>query len=183
MTAGILTRSAATGDLRFSHVLVRDALYDRLPTQRVDMRNLRAADVIETLRASDLGPHRSEIAHHHIAAGPVADPAVAADYAALAGRAALDSLAHEEAIRLFGAALELIERGVRMTTLDSTCCSRSAKPKFEPETCRPRRQRSEAPRRSRADCTVGRRSRVPCSGMAVVSYGFVPAPIPCWSTC
>ena len=100
----------ATGDLRFSHVLVRDALYDRLPTATRGRAHLRAAAVIETLRASDLGPHRSEIAHHHIAAGPVADTAIAANHAALAGQAALDSLAHEEAIRLFSAALELIER-------------------------------------------------------------------------
>ena len=52
VTAGILTRgSAATGDLRFSHVLVRDALYDRLPTATRGRAHLRAADVIETLRA------------------------------------------------------------------------------------------------------------------------------------
>ncbi len=111
VTAGILTRvPGATGDLRFSHVLVRDALYDRLPTATRGRAHLRAAAVIETLRASDLGPHRSEIAHHHIAAGPVADTAIAANHAALAGQAALDSLAHEEAIRWFSAALELIER-------------------------------------------------------------------------
>jgi len=72
--------------------------------------HLRAAEVIEQLRAPDLEPHLSEVAHHYIAAGPVADVALAAEHALGAGQAAARRLAYEEAIRLLGAALELVER-------------------------------------------------------------------------
>jgi tetratricopeptide (TPR) repeat protein len=100
----------ATGDLRFSHVLVRDALYERLASAWRARLHLRAGELIETLRALDPDPHLSEIAHHYVAAGPVADPAIAARHAAIAGQHAVHRLAYEEAIRLLRAAVELVER-------------------------------------------------------------------------
>jgi tetratricopeptide (TPR) repeat protein len=115
---GLLEKvGSATGDVRFSHVLVRDALYERLPVATRARTHLRAAEVIAHLRAHDLDPHLAEIAYHAIAAGPVADTAEAAQHAAVAGRAAARRLAYEEAIRLLQAAVELTER---TTALDDT---------------------------------------------------------------
>ena len=109
--AGILDGGTQpSGDFRFSHVLVRDALYARLPTAARAHGHLRTAEAIEELHAHDLEPHLSEIAHHYIAAGPTADAATAARYAARAGEAATRRLAYEEAVRLLHAALELSER-------------------------------------------------------------------------
>jgi tetratricopeptide (TPR) repeat protein len=111
VTAGMLLRTpGATGDFRFSHVLVRDALYDRLPAAMRARTHLRAAEIIEKLRARDMEPHLSEVAHHYIAAGPVADGATAANRAALAGEAAVRRLAYEEAVRLLESAVELAQR-------------------------------------------------------------------------
>jgi tetratricopeptide (TPR) repeat protein len=110
--AGILVRAVgAAADFRFSHVLVRDALYDGLPTARRARTHLGAAHALEQLRRQDLEARLSEIAFHYIAAGPVADVAIAVHYAALAGEAAARRLAYEEATRLLRAAVELTERG------------------------------------------------------------------------
>ncbi len=116
--AGILVPAAIpTGDFRFSHVLVRDALYAQLPTAARAHAHLGAAAAIEKLHARDLEPHQSEIAHHYIAAGPVADPATAAQHAACAGETAIRRLAYEEAARLLRASIELTERS---TTANDT---------------------------------------------------------------
>jgi tetratricopeptide (TPR) repeat protein len=112
VAAGMLLRApGATNDFRFSHVLVRDALHDALPTARRSQIHLRAADAIRKLRTHDLEPHLAEVAHHYVEAGPVADNGTAVQYSALAGEAAARRLAYEEAIRLYAAAVELAGRG------------------------------------------------------------------------
>ena len=177
VAGGILTRvPGATGDLRFSHVLVRDALYDRLPTTTRGRADLRAAAVIETLRASDLGPHRSEIADHHVAAGPVAAPRSPQTTPRSPARPR-GFARDEEAIRWFSAALELIERvgadeGHRLDLL---------LPLGEAELRAGDLSSAHATFRSAAeiggDSTARTRARA-CSGTAVVSRGFEPAPTP-----
>jgi tetratricopeptide (TPR) repeat protein len=94
---------------QFSHALVRDALYDGLPSAHRAELHLRIAVALENSAASD-----SELAHHYLhAVGPGADATVtgkAIRYAAAAGRAALAALAFEEAVLSFDQALELQDR-------------------------------------------------------------------------
>ena len=116
--AGVFVRLPTTaGDVRFSHALVRDALYDRLPTAAKSRGHRRAAEALEQLRAHDLEGYLSEIAHHYIAAGPVADVDTVVRYTALAGESAARRLAYEEAIRLLHSSVALAERS---TQLDDT---------------------------------------------------------------
>ena len=87
---------------RFTHELVRRALYDRMPGLRRAELHLRVAEALER---GDGG--LAELAHHFAAAAPVGGPERAVDYALLAGRAALATLAFDEAETHFATALEL----------------------------------------------------------------------------
>jgi DNA-binding CsgD family transcriptional regulator/tetratricopeptide (TPR) repeat protein len=92
---------------RFTHELVRRALYDRMPGLRRAQLHLRVAEALE--RAHDASESRglAELAHHFAAAAPVDGPRRAVEYSLLAGRAALTTLAFDEADARFSAALEL----------------------------------------------------------------------------
>ena len=99
----------AHGRFRFSHDLVREALYEDIPPARRAQLHLRAGEVLEDLYAADVEPHLGEIAHHLFQAMPTGDPARAAEYARRAGERAVRSLAYEEAARLYRMALQALE--------------------------------------------------------------------------
>jgi DNA-binding SARP family transcriptional activator len=88
--------------LRFSHALIRDALYEELPATRRLRLHRAAAETLVALRAGELGPHLAELAHHFAAA----DDSRASAYARRAGEHAARALGFEEAARLFEVALE-----------------------------------------------------------------------------
>jgi DNA-binding CsgD family transcriptional regulator/tetratricopeptide (TPR) repeat protein len=92
---------------RFTHELVRRALYDRLPGLRRAELHLRVAEALERAHERGESPGLAELAHHFGAAIPVEGPRRAVEYSLLAGRAALATLAFDEANALFSAALEL----------------------------------------------------------------------------
>jgi DNA-binding CsgD family transcriptional regulator len=92
---------------RFTHELVRRALYDRLPGLRRAELHLRVAEALERGREGDQSRGFADLAHHFGAAAPVDGPDRAVEYSLLAGRAALRALAFEEADARFTAALEL----------------------------------------------------------------------------
>jgi len=94
---------ASGARLRFSHALVRDALYERIPAARRPALHEAAAGALERLHAADPEPHLAEIAHHLLAAGAGAR---AVEFARRAGRRAVAVHAYEEAERLFALALE-----------------------------------------------------------------------------
>ncbi|HWO71678.1 MAG TPA: AAA family ATPase, partial [Actinomycetota bacterium] len=100
----------APGRLRFTHVLIRDTLYDELtPVHRARLHR-RAGEIIEDLHRSHIDARLPELAHHFGRAGPATEVAGrAVDYARRAAEAALRSLAYEEAVRLFRMALEGLE--------------------------------------------------------------------------
>ena len=60
------------GRLRFSHILVRDALYEDLPAPRRLRLHRAIAEALEELYAGNLEPHVAELAQHYGAAGPAA---------------------------------------------------------------------------------------------------------------
>lgn len=97
--------------LRFSHVLVRDTLYDDLPASRRAALHARVGDAMAATYAADLGPHVAAIAYQYLEAGAAADPARAIDFATRAGDRALAQLAHEEAAAHYQAALDALARG------------------------------------------------------------------------
>ncbi len=92
---------------RFTHELVRRALYDRMPGLRRAQLHLQVAEALEQARGSDKSRGLAELAHHFAAAAPVDGPRRAVQYSLLAGRAALTTLDFDEAEARLRAALEL----------------------------------------------------------------------------
>ena len=95
--------------LRFSHALVRDALYDRLGAARRIQLHGQIGQTLVALHERDLEPHLAEIAHHFFEAAAGGDPDRAIDYARRAGERAGRLLAYEEAGRLYRMALAALE--------------------------------------------------------------------------
>ena len=96
------------GRMRFSHVLMRDSIYEAIPATRRPRLHREIAEALEGLYARSLEPHLAELAYHYLAAGnPEAGKAI--HYAALAGDRAAAQLAFEEAARHYTNALELLE--------------------------------------------------------------------------
>ncbi|HYU58420.1 MAG TPA: AAA family ATPase, partial [Actinomycetota bacterium] len=97
------------GWLRFSHVLIRDVLYEDVSgTQRLRLHR-RAGTVLEELYRADPTPHLAELAHHFAQAAPAGEWAKAVEYARRAGDQAVDQLAYEEAVRVYGIALQALD--------------------------------------------------------------------------
>jgi DNA-binding SARP family transcriptional activator len=99
----------AADRLRFSHALVRDALYEQLgASRRVRLHGRIGAALVE-LYGRDPEPHLAEIAHHFFEAAPGGDRDPAIAYARQAGERALRMLAYEEAARLYRMALAALD--------------------------------------------------------------------------
>ncbi len=92
--------------LRFTHVLIRDTLYEELTVARRMQHHREAAAALEHVHASELEPHLAEIALHLVTAGPES-AGRALEYARRAADLAASSLAFEEAARLYELALTL----------------------------------------------------------------------------
>jgi tetratricopeptide (TPR) repeat protein len=99
----------ARGRMRFAHVLVRDALYDRLGAARRARLHHRVGEALEALYARDPGPHLAELAHHFLEASAADEANKAIDYAKRAGDRAASQLAHEEAVRHYTSALHALD--------------------------------------------------------------------------
>ena len=91
---------------RFTHELVRRALFDRLSAIRRAELHLRVGEALE----EDQGRSRrtlADLAHHFAAAAPLGGPRRGIDYNVRAARAAIESLAFDEAAARLRTALEL----------------------------------------------------------------------------
>jgi len=106
----IIEVPGAGGRARFSHVLVRDTLYERLGAARRARLHRRVGAALEELYAGDLGAHLAELAHHFYEATAAGEPNKAIEYARQAAERAVGSLAYEEAVRLYGMALDALDR-------------------------------------------------------------------------
>jgi DNA-binding SARP family transcriptional activator len=93
--------------LRFTHMLVRDTLYESLTAARRVRLHRQAVEVLETLYRDEPGPYLAELAHHGMAG---CDFERGLRYARRAGDHAVTLLAYEEAARLYEIALEALER-------------------------------------------------------------------------
>jgi tetratricopeptide (TPR) repeat protein len=94
---------------RFTHALLREVLYERLPAASRVALHRRAGQAIEERFAADLEPRLAELAHHFRQAAAAGEQRKAVRYATLAGRRALDQLAYAEAATHFERALEALD--------------------------------------------------------------------------
>ena len=100
----ILSRSIA---YRFTHELVRRALYDRLSGPRRAELHLRVAEALEGAHRSPAGPVLADLAHHFTVAAALGGRERAITYNLLAAEAATAALDHDEAAARLRTALEL----------------------------------------------------------------------------
>ena len=97
------------GRYSFSHALVRDALIADLGPTPLAHLHMQVAEAVEAVFGHDLTAHLSELAHHYLAAGGLADPDRALECCVGAGRQAMHDLAYEQAVSHFDAALQILE--------------------------------------------------------------------------
>jgi predicted ATPase len=107
----VLTEVPAAPDrLRFAHALIRDTLYGELGGLRRRRLHREVGEALEKFYGEDREPHLAELAHHFLTAGAAGDAAKAIEYARAAGDRAVRLLAFEEAVRLYGTALDALAR-------------------------------------------------------------------------
>jgi len=105
--SGMLEELSATAlAYRFTHELVRRALYDRLSRMRRAELHLRVGAALEG-PAERSGRALADLAYHFAAAAPFDDSGRGAEYNLLAARAASAGLAYDEAATRLRTALEL----------------------------------------------------------------------------
>lgn len=100
----MIAETGAIGGYRFTHPLVRETLYNRIPHTRRVRLHQQAATALERLWGDD-PQHLTELAWHFTQAAPAGDVAGAMAYARKAGDHTLALLAYEEAARWYRAAL------------------------------------------------------------------------------
>ncbi|MEV4714884.1 BTAD domain-containing putative transcriptional regulator [Micromonospora sp. NPDC049374] len=104
--AGFLSAHGPAGQLRFTHMLVRDTLYDDLPQARRARWHAAAGEAMERLH-----PHQAAaLAHHFTAAGTRATAGRAARYARSAAEQAEARAAPHDAVRLWEQAVTAYDR-------------------------------------------------------------------------
>ena len=96
---------AGLGQYRFSHILVRDALYGQLPGGRRAQLHQRVGEALEFVYASAPDRHLAELAHHFLHAPREVAEGKGLSYTVRAAEYALVVLAYEDAARLFEVAL------------------------------------------------------------------------------
>ena len=96
------------GRFRFTHVLVRDALYAQLSAAQRTALHYRAASALEAQGIGDNGVLLAEVTRHFIQAAPT-DSERALHYTLRAAELALRTLAYEQAAAHFDAALDLLQ--------------------------------------------------------------------------
>ena len=105
----VVAAPGGPGRLRFSHALVRDALYDFLPAGRRIELHRRVGEALEARYAHRQEHHFTELAFHFYEGLSRAGAAKAVEYARAAARRAAGQLAFEEAARLYRLALDALE--------------------------------------------------------------------------
>ena len=110
-TERVVTGVAGAPDRRrFTHGLVRDALYEELSTRRRIELHGRVGEAIETLEHDRLDARLAQLAHHFFESALDRNREKALHYTLAAARHAAAVLAWEEAAALYRRALELLER-------------------------------------------------------------------------
>jgi eukaryotic-like serine/threonine-protein kinase len=104
-----LVSDRGDGRFSFAHALVRDTLYEELSPARRSALHERVGLALEEISGDDDDQRLGELARHFLAAAPRGDLARAIDYAQRAGAQDMEQLAYEDAVDVYGRALEVLE--------------------------------------------------------------------------
>jgi hypothetical protein len=106
---GVVAEASDTVRLyRFTHPLMREAIYDELPIASRTQMHQRVGAALERLYGTDSASHLGELAYHFARAAPIGECAKACDYATRAGDRAMDSFAYEQAVAQYRRALDAL---------------------------------------------------------------------------
>jgi eukaryotic-like serine/threonine-protein kinase len=101
--------AGSVGRYRFSHALVRETLYDALPSAERAQLHRRVGEFLERAHETEPGPHLTILAHHFFEALPASDAVRAIDYSMRAGDRAISQFAYAEAVDQYRRALGALE--------------------------------------------------------------------------
>jgi eukaryotic-like serine/threonine-protein kinase len=104
-----LVADLGKGRHSFAHALVRDTLYEELSPAKRSALHERTGRAIEQICGGNVDERLGELAHHFLAAAPRGDLAKAIGYAKRAGAQDMEQLAYEDAVDVYGRALEVLE--------------------------------------------------------------------------
>ena len=99
----------AVGVYRFSHPLMREAIYEELPIPARIQMHRRVGETIERLYGPDPKSHLAELAHHFAQVAPAGEAGRALEYARRAGEQAMDACAYDQAAVEYRRALEALQ--------------------------------------------------------------------------
>jgi DNA-binding CsgD family transcriptional regulator/tetratricopeptide (TPR) repeat protein len=107
-TGIIERRSDALGEYRFTHALIRETLYDEIPTLDRLRLHGRVADALVAVHAGKVESVLSRIAHHYYEAAMLGHVEQAAEYSARAAEHASRMHAHEEALTHYDRVIDVL---------------------------------------------------------------------------
>jgi predicted ATPase len=99
----------AVGGYRFSHALIREVLYDRLPIPARMQLHRRVGQAIEHLYGTDSAAHVAELSRHFAEVAAAGEATKALAYARSAGERAMAVYAYEEAAAEYQRALHALQ--------------------------------------------------------------------------
>ena len=112
-------RPDSPGRFGFTHAIVRDAVYDELPTALRARLHAAVADVLQESLEAGGDATAAEAAHHALAAARCgADAQLAWELSREAAREAADLQAHAEAASHYAGALEALELGAEVSAAE-----------------------------------------------------------------
>src|SRR5262249_57993332 len=98
---------ASAPSCRFTHELLRRAVYDRIGSLRRPELHLRVGEALERVHAADNAEIVAELAYHFTIAAPLSGAERGVEYNLRAAEAAVATHAHDEAAARLSSALEL----------------------------------------------------------------------------
>jgi len=110
ITAQLVREESTAGEVEydFVHALMREVLYDRLSLRRRMTLHQKVGETLERQHAGRMSAVVEDLAHHFTRAPHGVGLQKAIQYSIDAGRKAMSVFAHEEAVRYFQNALELL---------------------------------------------------------------------------
>lgn len=99
------------GLYQFTHAQMQETLTSEISSNRIVRMHARIAEALEAHYGEDAGAHAAELAEHFALAEVVLGAERACKYLLLAGKAALDALAYEDAAQRFERVVSLVPAG------------------------------------------------------------------------
>ncbi len=109
VSAEIISETSALGRYAFTHILIRETLYEDLTAAKRMRLHRTVAETLENSYAAPLDAKLSELAHHWFKSAQAGDAAKTMRYATQAAEHAMSQHAYEEAVRLYQRALKVSE--------------------------------------------------------------------------